>query len=353
MCGAFIPMTWEGKPVPSPQSSGEYLTNLTDPGFFVTDTGHVFLARTPGDLNESAKIDSISMSDPTHPVLIDQWKSTYPGNITDIHLQGGKIYCSAYWGGIWILNAADYSALSLDTYFDWEDRASTALSVKAYPPLIFVAQGGPDWEYRKFAVYRYTEGRLESELEIPIPDGQFAQSIYLKNDLLILVHYESPWLTNQPDKTLKLYRIQLGLPRLTVSASDGGTTIPAPGIYHYEKATSVTITAAPDPDYFFDNWSGDASGQDNPLILNVDFVISVKANFLREIYAPINGTGARKENRSLFFREFLNVLTWQNNPGNEKIAQFRIYEFLRPYTYAIAAVNEDGREGRAEIVTID
>ncbi len=361
----------------SPHFSGEYPLELVDPGFFVSETGHVFLARTPATMNDSAKIDCIDASDPAYPVLIDQWRATYPGNITDIHLRDGKLYCSAYWGGIWILDAQDYANLALDSYFDWEDRASVALSVRAFPPYVFVAQGGPQPSHEKFGVYRYGGGGLQPETEIPIPEGTRTHSVYLKDNLLVLVFFENPWEDSTPEKTLMLYRIKTGKPALNISASVGGTTIPAPGTYRYDKATSVTITAASDTHYTFEHWSGGASTNVNPITLEVNADISIQANFLREIYPPVDAMGTRRVNRSLFFREYIDILTWQDDPGNERIEKYRIYEFLqsshillgetdaqtrtfwhrgveghRVYSYAIAAVNEEGREGRASIVTI-
>jgi Divergent InlB B-repeat domain len=43
---------------------------------------------------------------------------------------------------------------------------------------------------------------------------------------------------------------------LTITAYDGGTTLPAPGSYTYDTGTSVPISAAPAADYAFSSWSG-------------------------------------------------------------------------------------------------
>jgi hypothetical protein len=90
----------------TPVAAGEYLTDLVDPGFFVSESGIVFLARTPGD---SAMIDVVDMGVPGSPQLLGQWRSPYPGNITEIDLRDGRLFCSAYWGGLWVLDAADPS----------------------------------------------------------------------------------------------------------------------------------------------------------------------------------------------------------------------------------------------------
>jgi len=41
---------------------------------------------------------------------------------------------------------------------------------------------------------------------------------------------------------------------LTISATIGGATDPAPGSYTYPEGTDVTVTAFPDPGYNFDHW---------------------------------------------------------------------------------------------------
>jgi hypothetical protein len=42
--------------------------------------------------------------------------------------------------------------------------------------------------------------------------------------------------------------------RITVNATLGGSTSPAPGIYEYESGTTITVTATPLPGYSFDCW---------------------------------------------------------------------------------------------------
>ena len=44
------------------------------------------------------------------------------------------------------------------------------------------------------------------------------------------------------------------LKSLTVTSINGGTTSPLPGVQEYEKASSVKVTAIPDPGYSFDYW---------------------------------------------------------------------------------------------------
>jgi uncharacterized protein YegP (UPF0339 family) len=99
------------------------------------------------------------------------------------------------------------------------------------------------------------------------------------------------------------------------------------------------------------------------------------------IYAPLNFSGKKIENRSLMLIECINVLTWQANPDNINIAKYRIYQVEREnrslieeldadktgstfeywhrrvekdkvYAYVLVAVNVDGREGDPAYVTV-
>jgi hypothetical protein len=66
---------------------------------------------------------------------------------------------------------------------------------------------------------------------------------------------------------------------LTISAGTGGTTDPSPGSYLCDSATQVTIQAIPNSGYQFSNWSGDASGTTNLIIITMDSDKSITANF--------------------------------------------------------------------------
>jgi hypothetical protein len=69
---------------------------------------------------------------------------------------------------------------------------------------------------------------------------------------------------------------------LTIQSGSGGTTSPTPGSYTYDKYSSVSVTANPDANYRFYNWSGDASGTNNPITILMDRDKTIKANFLRQ-----------------------------------------------------------------------
>lgn len=95
------------------------------------------------------------------------------------------------------------------------------------------------------------------------------------------------------------------------------------------------------------------------------------------IYAPLNVSGAKVENRSVTQREYIDVLKWAANPLNRNIAKYRIYriedggenllaevgnstfEYLhrrvekdRAYKYGIVAVNLKDRAGTPAIISI-
>jgi outer membrane protein assembly factor BamB len=68
---------------------------------------------------------------------------------------------------------------------------------------------------------------------------------------------------------------------LTITATAGGTTSPAPGGYTYSGGTVVNITALPDEYYVFDHWELDGSGVGgaNPISVTMDMNHSLHAVF--------------------------------------------------------------------------
>ena len=67
--------------------------------------------------------------------------------------------------------------------------------------------------------------------------------------------------------------------KLEISAGTGGTTNPSPNIYSYDIGAEISIEAIPDENYRFVDWTGDASGTINPIIITMDSDKSVTANF--------------------------------------------------------------------------
>jgi hypothetical protein len=164
--------------------------------------------------------------------------------------------------------------------------------------------------------------------------------------------------------------------RLRIYAGAGGTTDPSPGVRTYALGQSAEIAALPDPTYDFKDWGGDGSGTQNPLRIALDVNRYVVANF-RKIQAPLNPRGSLIQNRSLLQSETIARLSWDENPANRDIAQYRIYlvengerKLLgatdgsvrtfeqrklaksRSHTFEIAAVTFSAREGEPAVLTL-
>jgi hypothetical protein len=71
-----------------------------------------------------------------------------------------------------------------------------------------------------------------------------------------------------------------GSPKLTISASSGGTTNPAPGTYAYNYGSSVTVTASAYSGYYFSYWSLDGTAYyNNPITVTMTADHSLTAYF--------------------------------------------------------------------------
>jgi hypothetical protein len=82
--------------------------------------------------------------------------------------------------------------------------------------------------------------------------------------------------------------------QLTVSSGEGGSVSTTGG--SYAKGAKVTITATPNSEFVFDNWSNGATS--NPLEITINSDISIQANFEIKKYAltvNIDGEGAVNE----------------------------------------------------------
>jgi hypothetical protein len=69
---------------------------------------------------------------------------------------------------------------------------------------------------------------------------------------------------------------------LTISATPGGTTNPAPGSYWYTKGTAASVTAIADSNHVLDHWllDGQNAGSSNPITVTMD-----KSHTLTAIFA--------------------------------------------------------------------
>lgn len=81
---------------------------------------------------------------------------------------------------------------------------------------------------------------------------------------------------------------------LTISSNGSGITNPSAGTYTFNDGKSVTITATPTSGWKFDGWSGDASGDKSPLVIEMDEDKNIIALFSRIQYGltmSTNGEG--------------------------------------------------------------
>jgi subtilisin family serine protease len=163
---------------------------------------------------------------------------------------------------------------------------------------------------------------------------------------------------------------------LTIETSAFGTTNPAPGVHGYPLNTTVPVTAVPNTYATFFNWTGDASGTDNPVNVLIDRSKSIKANF-KHIYPPA-AAGEKVLNRSFSQAEYIDILTWTADARNASLSidHYNIYlmngdtptllaavnaadsQYMHrkagaeAQTYRIAAVTSGGREGEPATVTV-
>ena len=78
---------------------------------------------------------------------------------------------------------------------------------------------------------------------------------------------------------------------LTVNATHG-TVTKNPDQASYNHGTSVQLTATPSTGYHFVNWSGDASGTQNPLTVTMDANKTITVNFAINTYTTTASAGA-------------------------------------------------------------
>ncbi|MCZ2809117.1 MAG: PKD domain-containing protein, partial [Candidatus Bathyarchaeota archaeon] len=73
---------------------------------------------------------------------------------------------------------------------------------------------------------------------------------------------------------------------LTITLTSGGTTDPAPGAHDYGSGSTATVTAIPDPDYYFGHWvlNGSPVESTNPINVLMDSNHDLEAVFTQGNY---------------------------------------------------------------------
>ena len=114
---------------------------------------------------------------------------------------------------------------------------------------------------------------------------------------------------------------------LVIQTSSGGTTDPIPGTYRYDKGSRIIIRAIAEAGYRLTSWSGDASGDANPITITLDRDMTAKSNFVLIIVPkpPLNPalqTGLDASQTSK-----INTLAWSRNPENAglELKEYWIY----------------------------
>jgi uncharacterized repeat protein (TIGR02543 family) len=74
---------------------------------------------------------------------------------------------------------------------------------------------------------------------------------------------------------------------LVVGVTEGGSVNTSGGTY--DENTTVSITATPIEGYFFTGWTGNATGNENPLSVTITGNLDITANFMQYIYLDSNG----------------------------------------------------------------
>jgi hypothetical protein len=75
---------------------------------------------------------------------------------------------------------------------------------------------------------------------------------------------------------------------LTIGRVGNGTTTKNPDKLGYRWGESVTLTATADPAWLFIGWSGDVTGNDNPLVITITGNTNVTALFTtNRIFLPM------------------------------------------------------------------
>ena len=122
--------------------------------------------------------------------------------------------------------------------------------------------------------------------------------------------------TMDANKTVKANFTAVPARTLTIQASAGGTTEPAPGTYQRDQGSQVSVKAVPHEGYRFANWSGDASGEAASITVAMDRDKTIKANFAfipvpKPPLDPVLATGLDASQTAK-----VNTLSWSSNPEN-------------------------------------
>lgn len=275
-----------------------------------------------------------------------------------------------YPGQIWpfeLYTVTEYRSFSsYETAFEWNEESIGAVE---YTLTIQSGQGGTTSPPP--GSYTYEEDTEPNVSAVPAENYRFD---HWSGD--ISGHANPVSVLMNKDKSIKAHFVRQYT--LSLTAGAGGTTVPAPGVHHYDDGKQISIEAIPDDFNVFSGWTGDITGSANPVAVQMNADKTLHADF-EIIHAPLSVTGEWRRNRSLFQVEYIAVLKWAANPENQNlpIVGYRIYylnndgwnlvdeldsgttEFWHrgleqdaEARYAVVAVHQDGTEGQPAYVTV-
>jgi len=135
-------------------------------------------------------------------------------------------------------------------------------------------------------LYNYVVGDTASVLAIP--DENYAFDHWELDD--VNVGSDNPIeILMDSDHTLQAF-FKLITFNLTITATEGGTTEPVPGMYTYTNGSLVDVTAIPNLGYSFDYWLLNGENRtENPITIVMDANHTVEAFFVDNIPPEISG----------------------------------------------------------------
>ena len=95
---------------------------------------------------------------------------------------------------------------------------------------------------------------------------------------------------------------------LVVGVTEGGNVNTSGGTY--DENTTISITATPIEGYFFTGWTGDATGNENPLSVTITGNVNITANFMQYIYLDSNGITIKCPNAAIGYTGVINGVTY-------------------------------------------
>ena len=95
---------------------------------------------------------------------------------------------------------------------------------------------------------------------------------------------------------------------LVVGVTEGGSVNTSGGTY--DEGAEVTITATPDEGYRFTGWTGNATGNENPLSVTITGNVNITANFMQYIYLDSNGITIKCPNAAIGYTQVINGVTY-------------------------------------------